>query len=76
MKLDERKKFQETILKLPIAMKYMDLDNYPYSVEMNFSSLYKSMFTEMVRYCSKENELKKRISINLSQCQLKFSSTP
>ncbi len=63
MKLDERKKFQETILKLPIAMKYMDLDNYPYSVEMNFSSLYKSMFTEMVRYCSKENELKKRISI-------------
>ena len=62
-KLDERKKFKELILKLPIAIKYFDLDSFPYSVEMNFSSLYKTMFPEMTKYCAKEKELKRRISV-------------
>ena len=63
MKLNENKKFQETVYKLPIAIKYMDLDDYTYSFEMNFSKLYKFMFTEMINYCSKNKQLKQRLSV-------------
>lgn len=63
MRLNENRKFQETVYKLPIAIKYMDLDDYPYSFEMNFSKLYKFMFTEMINYCSKNKQLKQRLSV-------------
>ena len=63
MKLNENERFQETVSKLPIAIRYMDLDDYPYSFEMNFSKLYKFMFTEMINYCSKNKQLKKRLSV-------------
>lgn len=63
MKLNENERFQETVSKLPIAIRYMDLDDYPYSFEMNFSKLYKFMFTEMINYCSKNKQLKQRLSV-------------
>ena len=63
MKLNENEKFKETVSKLPIAIRYMDLDDYPYSFEMNFSKLYKFMFTEMINYCSKNKQLKQRLSV-------------
>lgn len=63
MKLNENIKFQEIVSKLPIAIRYMDLDAYPYSIEMNFSKLYKFMFTQMIDYCSKNKQLKQRLSV-------------
>ena len=63
MKLNENERFQETVSKLPISIRYMDLDDYPYSFEMNFSKLYKFMFTEMINYCSKNKQLRQRLSV-------------
>lgn len=63
MKLDIKDNFKEIISKLPVAIKYMDLDLFPPFIEINFLSIYKLIFPEMIRYCAKEKKYKNRILV-------------
>lgn len=60
--LDDRKAFEETIDKLPISIKYMDLENYPFPIEINFYDVYKVVFSKIIKYASYSDKLKKKIS--------------
>lgn len=60
--LDDREFFEETIDKLPISIKYMDLENYPFPIEINFYGVYKVVFPKIIKYASYSDKLRNKIS--------------